>query len=343
MSITARDVAASAGVSLSTVSRALADSPRVATETKQRIRDLAARLGYRPNLAARSLMTGRHGAVGVVIPDLGNPFFAAVCQGIQRRAMPADHMVFTADTGEDAEAEKEILESLATRVDGIVLCSPRQDDARVQQMAARLPIVLVNRAIPAVPSVAFDDRAGMQALLRHLVALGHRVIAYAGGPADSWSNAAREGAFRDFAGSEGSADPELSVLGNFPPQFSGGVQAADIALSQGATAVVAYNDLVALGIVDRMRQRGIDVPGEVSVAGFDDIPAATIARPNLTTLRLPCVQAGRVGVDLLLDAIAARTQAGPGDTAAGLGDAPRRLLAEELMVRQSTAPAPAGP
>jgi DNA-binding LacI/PurR family transcriptional regulator len=336
MAVTAKDVAASLGVSLSTVSRALADSPRVAPDTRRRVRAAADRMGYRPNLAARSLMTGRHGVIGVVIPDLGNPFFATICKGIQQRALAADHMVFTADTDEDVEAEAEIMASLAARVDGVILCSPRSDDDHILKMADRVPVVLVGRHVPGVASVTFDDRRAMLALLRHLIALGHRSIAYAGGPEHSWSDRVREAAFRQFADDDNRTEVSLTALGSFPPQLSGGREAADIAVSAGASAIVAYNDLMALGIMDRLRGRDVDVPGEVSVAGFDDIPAATIARPNLTTVRLPCFKAGRLSVDLLFGRLAGTSGQAEGTAADGPA-----VLPGEIVVRQSTAPAPA--
>lgn len=326
MAVTIRDVAREAGVSISTVSRALAAPERVAEPTRTLVQATAARLGYRPNRNARGLITGRSGSIGLVVPDLENPFFGSVCKGVQARARAAGYSVFVADTDEDPSAEGEIVHGLIKQVDGVILCSPRTSDDEIRQLAAETPLVLANRSLQGVPSIVFDNAGGTRIVLRHLVALGHRRIAYAGGPLSSWSNGERSGAFLRFGDEREGL--ELVDLGNFPPRFSGGVQAADLAVASGASAIVAFNDLMALGLIDRLRQRGLATPDDMSVTGFDNVAVATFVRPNLTTVDMPRVQMGRISVDALLDTV-------NGGSAAAVPAV--QELGVDLVVRQSSA------
>jgi DNA-binding LacI/PurR family transcriptional regulator len=168
--------------------------------------------------------------------------------------------------------------------------------------------------------------------MNHLVALGHRRIAYAAGPLRSWSNQERSSAFAEFAATDDGL--ELIELGNFPPYFSGGVHAGDLAIASGATAVVAYNDIMALGLIDRLRQRGLTAPGDMSVTGFDNVAVSTFVWPNLTTVDLPRVQMGRMSVDALLEMV----EGSPPSTSA----ASAIELPVTLVVRQSSGVVGAG-
>jgi DNA-binding LacI/PurR family transcriptional regulator len=326
MPATIRDVARLAGVSASTVSRALSLPDVVNAATRSRVQQAAAQLGYQPNKAARGLITGRTGNIGLVVPDLANPFFPSVVKGVQARARANDLAVFLADTDEDATAEVGLVHALAKQVDGLILCSPRAGDDELVAVAQETNVVLVNRLVEGVPAVTFDNGGGMRQAIAHLAALGHRRIAWVGGPATSWSNAQR------FIGLHTAAvecGVELVPVGQFAPTYDGGVAAADQAVATGASAVVTYNDLVAIGLLARLHARGIDVPGEVSVLGIDDIAMAGMSRPALTTVRLPKQKAGELAVELLLELL--ETQ--PDDPDAGPG---RRVLPGELMVRDST-------
>ena len=325
MAVTIRDVAREAGVSISTVSRALAAPEQVAEATRLRVQATASRMGYRPNTNARSLITGRSGSIGLVVPDLENPYFGSICKGVQSRARAAGYTVFVADTDEDASVEGEIVRSLIKQVDGVILCSSRTTDEEIRQLAGETPLVLANRLLDGIPSIIFDNGGGLRVVIQHLVALGHRRIAYAGGPVKSWSNSQRAAAFARFGQDNG--ELELIELGNFPPYFSGGLQAADLAVASGATAIVAFNDIMALGVIDRMRQRGLTAPDDLSVTGFDNVAVSTYVRPNLTTVNLPRVQMGRMSVDALLDSVLER-----GDSSS----VALHELAVELVIRQST-------
>ena len=303
MRSTARDVARMAGVSVSTVSRALSAPQKVATGTRQRVELAARTLGYDPNLAARELATGRTGNLGLVIPDLENPFFASVTKAVQARARAVGHAVFVADTDEDAHQEPRLVRSLARQVDGVILCAPRVTDAelRALEIAAQTRMILLNRQCGDMPSVTADHADGVRQALRHLRALGHRHIAYAGGPGRSWADQQRRTGLA-VAGEE-LGDLTVEDLGAFAPVFSGGMAAADLVLASGASAVLAYNDLMALGLLARARERGVDVPGELSVVSFDDIPLAVAVSPALTTVAVPTGMLARTAVDLLVELI----------------------------------------
>jgi LacI family transcriptional regulator len=301
VAVSARDVARVAGVSVSTVSRALSKPDDVAPATRQKVLDTARGMGYLPNLAARGLTTGRTGLIGLVVPDLENPFFASVTKGVQSRAHSTGYAVIISDSDEDPSQEAELVRDLATRVDGIVLCSPRAPDSVILEMARECTLVLVNRRCGDVPAVLIDNLNGIRQAMVHLRALGHRTIAWVGGPSTSWSNKERLSALRAFT----DQDPEINLidLGSFQPYASGGIAAADLVIASGATAVLAYNDLVAFGLLERFRQRGISVPQDISVVGLDNIPMSELTTPALTSVGIPLVNCGRASCDMLLSLV----------------------------------------
>lgn len=325
---TIRDVAAAAQVSISTVSRALSNPGLVAAETREHVRRTARELGYRP--APTGAVAGaRTGTIGLFVPDLENPFFGLVAKGVQARARSEDLLVVMTDTEEDALIERTMLETVAGKVDGLILCSPRGTDETIRDIAGRVPTVIANRHIDGLPAVMFDEEHGMVSSLRHLVSLGHRRIAYAGGPQASWTHRRRAEAIHRFA--EQTGEIELVDLGSFPPYLRSGHGAADQAIGSGVTAVVAFNDLLALGIIDRLIQRGVRVPADLSVSAFDNVAAATYVRPHLTTVNASRVPMGRAAVDLLIGAMRLDRVPVP------------QTLPTELIVRDSTAPAPTTP
>ena len=326
MPVSARDVARVAGVSVSTVSRALARPDEVAPATRDKVLETARGMGYRPNAAARSLITGRTGNIGLVVPDVENPFFASVTKGIQSRGRTAGYAVFIADSDEDPVLEAELVRSLSQQVDGLVLCSPRAPEHVILELARRCPLVLVNRACGDLPTVAIDNHDGVRQALVHLRALGHRRIAYVGGPRVSWSNTQRLKAFLAI-GAE-SPDTELVELGSFAPYVSGGVAAADLLIASGATAALAYNDLLAFGLLERLRQRGVVVPDDISIVGMDNIPMAGLTSPGVTSVGTPLVNLGRAAVDMLLAVVR-----DPGAPPTHHAD-----LSVQLAVRGSTGP-----
>lgn len=295
MTSTIRDVALMAGVSLSTVSRAFTLPELVNADTLERVRRAGEKLGYQPNRAARALITGRTGNLGVVVPDLTNPFFPAVVKGVQARARELGQCVFLADADEDPRAEHELILQLAKQVDGFVLCASRMSLDQLGSLPAAVRMVFVNRQAPGFPSVMTDSEGAFQAIA-HLAALRHVRVAYVNGPSASWSNRERRKALRAAARKHG---VELVEFGPFTPSFEAGIQAADLVLASGVTAVIVYNDVMALGALTRFADRKVRVPEAMSVIGFDDISMAAMATPTLTTVALPKEECGRVAVDLL--------------------------------------------
>jgi DNA-binding LacI/PurR family transcriptional regulator len=338
VAVTIRDVAKHAEVSIATVSRALSAPELVAERTRTRVIQAAKALGYEPNRAARSLITGRTGFVGAVVPDLTNPFFLGVLKGIQAAAREAGHHVLLADTAENPATEADLVGSIARQVDGLLLLSSRIPTARLQQISAgSCRAVLFNRLVPGFPAVLVDSGDGMRQLVQYLGALGHRRCAYAGGPTESWADAERR---RGLAKACGASGVRITDLGAFAPVYGAGARAADLALEAGATAVIAFNDLMALGIVARLRDRGVHVPLEVSVAGFDDIAMASMSSPRLTTVAAPLELAGRSAVGLLLQVLSEqRSGASP---AGGSGATRGKLLPVRLVARASTGAARRG-
>lgn len=322
-SITVRDVAAALGVSPSTVSRALSASDLVAPRTRQQIIEKARELGYIPNNAARGLVTGRKEALGLVVPDLENPYFASVTKGVQARARAAGYSVFVADSDEDSRVELELVRKLKPQVDGIILCSSRMSDQELASLVDDTAVLLINRRMDGLPDITMNDDEIVRQALGHLYALGHRHVGYAGGPTGSWSDGQRRlGLERAVPGLDGL---DVLSLGSFAPTFTGGQSAADLAVAARVTAVLAYNDLVALGVIARLHARGISVPDELSVVGIDDINAATLVSPALTTVRAPLRRLGSAAVDRLIDSLDHEFVPGPAE-----------YLPIELVVRQST-------
>jgi DNA-binding LacI/PurR family transcriptional regulator len=283
-------------------------------------------MGYRPNLAARGLVTGRTGTIGLIVPDLENPFFASVTKGVQARARAAGYAVIIADSDEDPSQEEELARSLSKQVDGLVMCSPRAPEAVIVELALECPLVLVNRECGDIPTVTIDNLEGVRQAMVHLRALGHRTIAWVGGPSTSWSNTQRLSALHAVAALQ--PDTELVDLGSFQPYVSGGVAAADLVIASGASAVLAYNDLVAFGLLQRFRQRGVQVPEDISVVGVDNIPMSALTTPTLTSVGIPLVSCGRAGVDVLLSLV--REPA--------VAPTHHHDLSFQLVVRDSTGP-----
>jgi LacI family transcriptional regulator, galactose operon repressor len=322
------DVARRAGVSVATVSRSYTVPEAVREATRERVLRTAAELGYQPNRAARGLITGRTGNVGVIVPDLANPYFQGVLKGAQARAREADYAVFVADGQESAAEEEALIGALTKQVDGILLCSSRLEPGALAGLESAPAVVLLNRRIDGLSTVTVDSGDGMRQAMAHLAELGHRRCAFLAGPRRSWSNQQR---LRGLRAAAKAADAEIVTIGPVAPQFGGGVNAAEQVLASDVTAVLAYNDLVAAGMLSRLAQLGVEVPAQLSVLGFDDIPLAAMLTPALTTVSAPTVRAGAAAVDALLSRLE-RPDAPP----------TTQQLAATLVVRETTGAPPAG-
>ena len=324
------DVAREAAVSPATVSRVLTGTKPVSADLEQRVRAAVNQLGYRPNPAAQGLLRGATCTVGVVVPDIGNPYFAEVLKGVTNAAEESDFRTLVADTGEKAGAEHDAALELSRWADGVVLCSPRMTQPELAKLARALPhLVCVNRLgrDGRIPAVVVDFEAGVTAICAHLRELGHRRIAYLRGPARAWSERARQRAVRAASG------PDFEVV-QVPCGSSSadGHRNADAAIATRATAVMAFSDYVALGVLARFDELGVSVPGDVSVTGFDDIALSRLLRPRLTTVRVRKQDVGRRAWELF---VAAR-HTGDIDVAGRVV-----TVTGELIVRGSTAPPPA--
>lgn len=331
MPITIHDVARKTNLSVATVSRALASSDLVAHATRERVLAAAKQLGYHPNRAARSLVTGKTGNFGVIVPDLNNPFYPNILKGAQSRAHECGHSILVADGDEDPAAEESLVHVMAKQVDGVIICAPFASDESLRKLAETTSLVLINRSLPGIPAVLMDFLGGMTAVVDHLVELGHRRCAFLNGPSISWSARERRRGIRAAAQQKGL---EFVEFGPFEPKYDGGIEACDHALNSGFTAIVAYNDLMALGVLSRLAALGIRVPQEMSVVGFDDVLYATMCAPSLTTVTVPMEAAGSAAVDLLLERV--RT----GDKSRDA--AHHQKLPTRLIVRGTTAAPMAG-
>ncbi|AGL17299.1 LacI family DNA-binding transcriptional regulator [Actinoplanes sp. N902-109] len=327
MPATIRDVARASGVHISTVSRTFSAPHLVNVETRTRVLACAEELGYRPNRAARALITGRTLNIGLIVADIANPFFPPLIKAAESQARKHDHHVFVADTNEDAIAEEELVRALAKQVDGVLLCSPRMSNSLIEQLSREVPLVVVNRQIAGLPAVVMDVARGARLAVEHLTGLGHRSLALAAGPRGSWTSKEIR---RSALAAARAAGAQLTITGPTAPTEDGGLGVADQIRKAGATAVLAYNDLIALGLIEGLQARGLRVPRDVSVVGIDDITLSRLTRPKLTTVATPAAAAGRAAVDMLL----------------AYGDDRRTTalvnLRTELVIRDSTGPA-AGP
>lgn len=324
---TIADVAARAGVSKATVSRVFSRPEAVRPETRDRVLETARELSFVPSRLARSLAIGRTGSLGLFVPDIANPYFGPVIKAVQREARRHDMIVFTADSDEYDEDEYGLAETMAQQADGLLLFSPRMPDSAILELADRLPLVVLNREIPGVPAVIIPSDDGMHQAVEHLMALGHHRIAYISGPRDTYSNQARRAAVRAAAEEFGA---DLAELGPFEPFFTSGVRAGDLLIASGATAGIAYNDLMALGVMQRLTERGVSVGRDISVVGFDDTWLAPMAQPALTTVHAPAPEAATHALRWLLELV---DQSGRRERA-------NVRMACELVVRGSTGPAP---
>lgn len=310
------DVAKLAGVSLATASRAFSDPGRLAAETRQKVVDAAVQLGYDvPGLSGSRTF-------GVVVPDISNAVFAALIKSIQDQAWHGRHRMVLADTSESSTREREHLESFTTGVDGIILCSPRLPSDQIQQLAGNTPLVVINGEADHAARVLMEAGEGLRQAVEHLHALGHHKLAYIPGPVSSWANGQRLTAISRFCDDWGI---ELVTVGNQNATVDGGLAAAASVVASGASAVIAYNDLVAIGMLAGARTLGYHCPEDISVVGIDDLDIAAAAEPGLTSVRVPIGRSGSLALELLLEQIAGK----PSTTEAV-------HLSSQLIVRGST-------
>jgi LacI family transcriptional regulator len=300
--ITILDVAARAGVHAATVSRTLNLPERVAPETRQRVEAAVRELGFVPNRAARGLITGRTGNIAVIVPDITNPHFASLVRSVERTARESELHVLLVDTGEHGQEEVRAAKSLAREVDGFIVISPRRLHRELDVLGAT-PAVFVNRPVPQHASVLFRTAPAVAEALHHLESNGHQALAYLGGPPASWAAGERRKAVRQTGRTIGLEVDELVVPS---PTFEAAFGLVDRVVDSGASAVVAFNDQMALGVIAGLSRLGVSVPGDISVVGFDDVPMAAMVAPPLTTISLPTDEAGSLAVEMVRQTAASR-------------------------------------
>lgn len=320
------DVAHHCGVAASTVSRAFSNPARVSAATRERVQAAAREIGYEPRPLARAEAPGRIRTLTLVVSDISNPYYVTVIKAAQARAIESNYTLALTDSDESAQVEANNLRHLLATTSGGILATSRLSDETVQQLAGHRPLVLINRQISGVPSLVVDTAAGMRKAVRHLAVLGHRRLAYLSGPRNSWINGQRWQAVREEASSLGM---QVSFLGPFAPIRQGGQEAADALILGQASAAIAYNDLIAIGVLHRLQALGVRVPEDLSLVGCDDIFGADFTVPGLTTIAGPADKLGSCAVDIVHSQLAGR------------GELPdSRSFDSHLVIRGSTGPAP---
>jgi LacI family repressor for deo operon, udp, cdd, tsx, nupC, and nupG len=282
--VTITDVAREAGVSIATVSRVMGDRASVSPELTERVRAVAERLDYRPNLLARGLATGDTGMVGVLVPQLRSPYFHEVIKAIGVGAGQEGYRMLVLESDDRAEAEAELAASLYAHVDGVILCSPRMREDDLQRLSAGRPRLLCVNRLPAGPSpaaIAHDIHGSMLQICRLVHDLGHRRVAFLTGDQQSWAAGQRWQAVQEAAAF--GLDPVKVAAGT---ALRDGYAAVDASLAYKPTALLAPNDPTALGAMARLRELGLGIPEDISLTGFGDIPYARYANPPLTTVRV---------------------------------------------------------
>ncbi|MHB8657925.1 MAG: LacI family DNA-binding transcriptional regulator [Solirubrobacteraceae bacterium] len=325
---TMEDVARQAGVSRALVSLVMRDRPNVSEERRLRVHEAAARLGYRPNAMARSLASQRTRTVGVILDDLSNPFFAEIAGGIEEVASRLGYQLLLGAGGRQARRERAALATLLEyRVDGIILVSPRMRTAEIAAAASEVPLVVVGRGVRGLDAdcVLIDETHGTELVLGHLVELGHTEIVHVDGGSGAGGPQRRVAYLRGMRARR-LRRRERVIPGDFTEDA--GVSAAGLMLNeqQLPTAVFAANDLVAAGLLSGFDRAGVDVPGEVSIVGYDNISISHLAHVSLTTVDQPRAEMGGLALELLLDRID--------------NHRPKvaRLIEPTLVVRSTTAP-----
>jgi len=339
MSITIKDVAKQAGVSHSTVSRALHGSSLISDETIERIRQIANEMGYSPSATARSLKTNRSHALGVIVSNIDDPFFSEILQGIEETAQERGYSMLMAASQRDPERERAIVQDMRERhVDGLIICSASfSAEQRRKLLEYGIPIVMVNNqaAEEYRYSIYHDDVDGSRQVTRYLIELGHQRIAYLGNSLSGRTTLDRLNGFRQEIKSAG-----LNIFTGYTHEVPGsrpndGLAALDhfLSLPQPPTAIFCYNDMLAIGVLNGLHKANIRVPADISVVGFDNIVFSAYTNPPLTTFDQPKRYIGAEAARLILGLL---------DLYKGEEALEQQIqkLKGSLLVRQSSAPPP---
>ena len=335
MAVTLKDIAYKAGVSITTVSRGLAGYDDVAEETRQQIQQIAQELGYRPNLIARRLQKQRTDTIGFILPTFGprfsDPFFSEFMAGVGNEAAAHEYDILVSTHAPDSPGERQAYQRAAQGgwVDGLIVVRTREDDARVRLLHEhQFPFVAFGRCRCDFdfPYVDEDSVAGMHLMVQHFIDLGHRRIGFIAPPDGlMFGRLRREGFLATMAQNGLAVAPEWIVTSDLTQR--GGAEATGqlLALAEGLTAVIAGNDLMAIGAINRIQQHGLQVGRDLALGGFDDIPLAAYTSPPLTTIHQPIYEIGRQVCAMLIALVN------------GLTPTPAHILLEPtLIIRESS-------
>lgn len=327
---TLKDVAQQAGVSVSTVSRFLNHTLELPLATRDRIETAIQRLHYRPNRLARSLQSGRSHILGLVVPELTNPFFAAIADYAADQASLEGYSLLLCTTGNSAQREAGYVSLLGSgQLDGLVYLGGHRTNAALEEVTkGNLPVVVVDEEVEDISAARLfvDNRRGGYLATEHLLHLGHRDIAHIGGHPGLLTTVERQLGYQEALDERGvEADPSRVLLGEYTSAFGRSAALELLRSNSRPTAIFAGSDILAVGVLQAARQVGLDVPGELSLVGFDDIPIAELLLPPLTTVRQPVEELAREALRLLVAQIETRRVAPP------------KTLGVRLKVRSSTA------
>ena len=326
---TIRDVAQAAEVSIATVSRVLNGSPRVSEDARERVWAAADRLDYWPNTAARSLTTRRSQALGVLLPDLYGEFFSEVIRGIDVAARDVHLQVLISSSHANTKEVLTAARAMRGRIDGLIIMAPDEGSIEpIHRIARRFPVLLLNPRSPVegCSSVSVDNFSGSRALVEHLMQRGHRRIAIVKGPEGNLDAEDRLRGYHHVLAAAGvGTDAGLELDGDFTESSGFLAGARILAMTERPTAVFAANDSMAIGMLRAFRERGVRVPEDIAVSGFDDIAIASYLNPALTTVHVDAFELGRRAVHLLLPALA---------TSAPL-ETQHEILPAPIIVRES--------
>ena len=319
------DIAKLAGVNPSTVSRALSNPGRINAATEAKVHAAAKELNYRVNPFARALPTGKTKMIALMVADITNPVFFKVVRGAEKVAAEHGYTLVVAESFESSKVEADSLQRILPTVDGVIFGTTRLADAEIYEANREKPVVLINRLVEGVADVVPNNEPGIAEAIAHLAALGHKHIGFLGGPTASWINTDRWNLLMKHA-----VDAGMTVVSIGPnlPTVEGGRDALDQVRASGVSAIITYNDLMAIGLLRRAVEAGVSVPDQLSIVGFDNSFGSDFTTPALTTISQPLTEIGARAVESMLEILGDRE---PQEQKPELGTA--------LLVRGSTAKA----
>ena len=329
MGATIKDVAKEAGVSLMTVSRVINNKEHIASATREKVQAAIKKLNYMPNLSARNLVLQKADFLGLVVPDISNPFFGDLVKASEKIAKDRGYSVILGDSDGDVTAETEYIEAFRGRMcEAIILVAPRVEDSVLQELNSKIPLILVDRKIDdeEIIQVYLDNAAGAYSAVKHLLDLGHRRIGFVMGPENVPNSHRRKAGYIDALKEYGlEFDSELEFQGEFKVETGKEAFEKFVTMEDPPTAVFNSNDLMAFGFVIAARDAGYSIPEDFSVVGFDDIFLSSLMEPALTTVRYPFVEMGTQAINMLLDSFDTNRKVTMNEN-----------LKHELIIRKST-------